>query len=608
MNKKYIHEQLKHIVSHFMWWIDSKNLKYLKIVFLLILPNIFCNSIQLTSEQTAQIRQNKDVWQGYILESKINDLILELSNKYKPQTVVFENVNLLTMTENTIATKQTVVIKDGLISQVSNAGTASIPANALRIDATSKYLMPGLTDAHVHVGESNVEKLLNLTAGVTTVREMAGFTWMLDYREQVVANKILAPNLYIAGTMLNYFDLGIYAQVVRTPEEARQRVRAQKAAGFDFIKVWNRMPLELLEAIADESQKQGLDLVGHIPHKARIEHALSMGMKTLEHFKGYYLDNKLEMTDEDYIAVSQQHGNYWLSPTFAVYLNGLKDGAARKWLAESKAAQYIPGSIKEKWMVAANDSNFGKFGNIPARIFAMKREIFTKLVQNGQRNFIAGTDNNGANNFMIAGFALHEELSIMAELGLPRLDVLKAATINPARAMGRSHEYASIEVGKRADLILLDKNPLEDLEHLRSPRGVMVRGIWLSWEDMNSMLEAIIRINQAETEVAANPTRTLNQLLAYYKSEANKSILKPSSLQDFGLALAKIGKTDDAIDIMKITLGRYPSYDVYEALGNVYLSVSDTSQALQNYQKSIELYSYNQALRDKIKQLKTTDN
>ena len=99
--------------------------------------------------------------------------------------------------------------------------------------------------------------------------------------------------------------------------------------------------------------------------------------------------------------------------------------------------------------------------------------------------------------------------------------------------------------------------------------------------------------------LTSNPKLNFKRLLAYYKSDANQLVLKPSSLMNFGRALADIGKTDQAIDIMKLTLNRYPSYDVYEALGDAYLSHGDTTQALQSYQKSIELYSYNQAAKEK---------
>lgn len=546
----------------------------------------------------AQEVEQRDIWHRLSTEARINELLADLSHRHKSQAVVFEHVNLLTMLDATVLSNQSVLVQDGVIVQVGATGSFSIPSHALRVDGTEKYLMPGLTDAHVHIGESNAEKLLNIATGVTTVREMASFSWMIPYRDTIAANAILAPNLYLAGPMLNFHSLGIYTQVVRTPEEARQRVQAQKAAGFDFIKVWNNMPLPLLETIAAEAHQQGLDLIGHVPHGVRIDEALSVGMKTLEHFKGYYLDTSLEMTAEDYVRSSQHDTPYWLSPTFATYQHGLKGDTARTWLAESPAVPYVPASVKADWLDAADNYTFGPFGNVPARIFDLKQTIFTTLVQNGYRNFIAGTDNNGANNFMVAGFALHEELHTMAQLGLPTWDVLKAATINAAQAMGKANTFGSIAIGQRADLMLLDQNPLDDLSHLLGQRGVMIRGIWLPHATLENILQAIAAIYQDETA-----SSSVDALLTHYQADENALVVQPSAFLNLGSALAESGQTEKAVALLEHALSRFPSYDVYEALGDAYLSHADTIQALQSYHKSVALYTYNQTAREKLERL-----
>ncbi|MGH1363329.1 MAG: amidohydrolase family protein [Calditrichia bacterium] len=563
---------------------------YFYFLFFLLLGSS-CRQASSISNSMAKNSYPDSIWNAYNTELRINKLLLEMSRENKPKDLLFENVTLLSMVTDTLIPNQSVLIENGIISEVAPAGLLEAPASITRIDGRGKYLMPGLVDAHVHIGESNVEKLLNLATGVTTVREMAGFPWMIPYRDQINANRIFAPNLYIAGTMLNYNSLGIYTRIVRSAEEARMWVRRQKESGFDYIKVWNNMPLPLLKTIADEAQKQGLDLVGHVPHDVRIDQALSAGMKTLEHFKGYYLDKSLELTTENYIKSSQPFRDFWLCPTFATWLHGMKGKAAINWLNENKAASYIPPSLKKQWLSAASDTTYGKYGNVPERIYKMKREIFQNIIKNRNDNIIAGSDNNGANNFMVAGFVLHEELRIMNELGLSPLDVLKAATVNAAKALGRETEFGTIEAGKRADVLLLDNNPLEDLNHLLAGRAVMVRGIWISEETVKQILASITEIYNNQDAAIAN--MDLETLISYYQSDRAELILQPSAYINFGADLSEAGKTHEAVKVLRHALKMYPSYDMYNALGDACLGAADTTQAIQSYQISLEMYRYN---------------
>ena len=270
-----------------------------------------CEQSRVSADVSEKNQRHTDsTWQGFVTEAKLNDLVLTLSRKHKPQTVVFEHVNLITMLDDTSRPDQSVLVEDGVIMQIGAAGSFAIPPNALRVDGTDRYLMPGLTDAHVHIGESNVEKLLNIATGVTTVREMAGFPWMVAYRDKILANEILAPNLYIAGPMLNYHSLGIYTQVVRTPEEARQRVQAQKALGFDFIKVQPSSLMNFGYALAEVGE---------------TEEAVDIMKRTLARYPSYDVYEALGDAYLSHADTTQALGYYQRSVELYSYNQAAKD-------------------------------------------------------------------------------------------------------------------------------------------------------------------------------------------------------------------------------------------------------------------------------------------
>jgi imidazolonepropionase-like amidohydrolase len=430
-------------------------------------------------------------WHFLLEEQRIQQLQWQLSAEFHPQDLAFTNVNLITMKDDKVLPDSTVLVKDGRITMVGKSGSVPIPQNYFVIDGRGRYLMPGLTDMHVHNLVSSSQHLLNLATGITTVRDMDGFPWMLEMRKQISSNKLLGPNMYITGHILNSYPMGMYATVVESPEAGRKLVREQKRFGYDFIKIHNSMSLEIYKAILEESHAQKIDAVGHIPHDIPVRIAIELGQRTLEHFKGYVLDRNLSLTGENYVDATR-NADVWNCPTFYNYRGSLRGDAARKLVQEAIEMKYASWRDKQTWLqIAAKTDEEGIA--LQQNVLPLSQKIFKDLIRIGAK-FITGTDSGGGYPFMVPGFSLHRELELFQESGLSAYETLKASTVNAADAMRRSDEFGTIETGKRADLLLLRSNPLQDVRNTLAIEGVAVRGIWLSRSDLDRILQKIEKI------------------------------------------------------------------------------------------------------------------
>jgi len=269
-----------------------------------------------------------------------------------------------------------------------------------------------------------------LTRGVTTLREMDGFPWMLRARDMAAENALLIPNLYVAGHILSNRAWPFYMTQIDTPQEARDAVKAQAKMGYDFIKIHNSLPEPLFSAVFDAANEAGLDVVGHTPHEITIAHAIATGMRTEEHFKGYILDANLQITNEDYVAVTRG-ANIWHVPTFAAYHDHLRGPAAMALAAEQDSLKLVPRWLRTAWLRQANEP-VDKLTELRQTILPKSREIFTHLRPVTDR-LVAGTD-TGNLAFEVPGYSLQEEVRIFESLGLSAFEALKTATLNQAIA------------------------------------------------------------------------------------------------------------------------------------------------------------------------------
>ncbi|MFO7814515.1 MAG: hypothetical protein R6V14_02035 [Halanaerobiales bacterium] len=197
-------------------------------------------------------------------------------------TIVFKNVNIIPMNKKGILKNRSVIIKDEIIQKITSKGNLNINKEAYVIDATGKYLMPGLSDMHVHIRNKSDLKLF-LANGITTVRNMAGHKTHLIYKKKINNGEIIGPNI-ITTTPLLDGNPPIYphADVLSNTKVARETVREYKEKGYDYIKVYEKLNKEVYDAIIEEAKRQNIEVVGHVPDKVGIRNVISSGQVSIE--------------------------------------------------------------------------------------------------------------------------------------------------------------------------------------------------------------------------------------------------------------------------------------------------------------------------------------
>lgn len=440
------------------------------------------------------------------------------------QTVAFTNVNVIPMDKERVLQNQTVIIRDGFISEIGDAKKIKIPKGAKIIDGRGKYLIPGLVDMHTHLlsdgddyPDSIAEDELKVMVanGVTTIRFMIGTPEQLILRAKSAKGLIIAPMIYSASPHLTGKEQGNNF-VVNTEEEAREAVRKSKQAGYDFIKITTFIKAEVYEAAIDEAAKQNIRVVGHADSRfVGVERALK-AKQQIEHLDGYmemllkddapmkgsvsdlYISDPKNWESLDYIDESKipdlakrtVAANPFVNPT----QHFMKDAFGLPRSEESIRAQpdfkFYPKSVQERWL------NFYKRNRFINQVSLEKRarwvEIRNKLIKaiyDAGGRIMAGSDS--PEFLFLYGFSQHRELKALTDAGLSNYAALEAATKNPSMFFGTLEKVGTIEKGKRADLILLDANPLENISNTEKRSGVMLKGKYYTQTEMNKWLDEI---------------------------------------------------------------------------------------------------------------------
>ncbi|HKS10642.1 MAG TPA: amidohydrolase family protein [Pyrinomonadaceae bacterium] len=436
-----------------------------------------------------------------------------------PQTIAFVNVNVVPFDRERILEGQTVIVRDGRIAEIGPANKTKAPAGAREIDGRGKYLMPGLADMHVHLfpgtGKDDLAQQqlqLFLANGVTTVRNMIGKPEHIALRDRVAKREVLGPTIYTAGPPL----LG---NNVSTPEIAERVVTEQKNAGYDLLKVHEGLSPETYAAIAATAKRVGIPFAGHVTATVGLKRALEAQQTSIEHLDGYLqamvADNSpvpptpsqvvvgpvLQHIDESKIpalAAATRKANVWNDPTLTLFKLVVSDTTPEE-LLKWPEMQYIPAKMREGF-AKQKQSTLGE--PIPLserqRYLELRNKMLVALRAAGAKLLI-GPDS--PQFFLVPGFATHRELQSFVEAGLTPYQALEAATLNPAEYFAQvfktSRDFGTVEVGMRADLLLLDANPLQSVANLSKRQGVMVRGRWLPETELRQMLDNIAAQNRA---------------------------------------------------------------------------------------------------------------
>lgn len=420
-------------------------------------------------------------------EVGIAELLGELRDQAPYGAIRIDDVRVVDSAGSNIVPRSTIIVGHNRIFWVGKTADApDLPVKLVRIDGHGRFAVPGLSDMHIHSTRAD-GWLLNIAAGVTTVRDMDGYPWILRARDNINAGKMLGPTDYVTGTIIASQPLDGYAVMVANPADARRVVRQQAACGYDFIKIHNQLTQPMFDAVGEQTHALGMDLVGHVPHDISLDHALHVGrMRTVEHLKGFLLDQTLLPSDEDY-AAALANTRAWFTPTLYTRRGYDRGNWARAFMASGLPA-YAPPDVRAGWADALAHSE--KNDLVLGPRFENTQNIVMKRLLPFHLHWLTGTDAEGY-TFGLMGFALLDELHLMQSEGISPAEVLRASTIEAADAMHENGEFGVLAKGYRADFVLLDKNPLQDVSAFDHNQGVMVHGHWL---DRPSLDHALARL------------------------------------------------------------------------------------------------------------------
>jgi len=357
----------------------------------------------------------------------------------------------------------TVVIANGQIAAVGPKDRVSIPAGAQVVDGSGRFLIPGLWDMHGHLTDATEDAFpLLIMNGVTGVRDMGGDLAQLDrWRSEINSGLRVGPHIIRAGPFVDGPKEGVTNRLtVRTPEEARRAVHDLKANGVDFIKVHNALPPEAFFALMDEAHKEHIPVAVHLPKNVSSADASDAGVASLEHVETL-TENALWRKGATAKTIEQGVDEILGPIGQDLFQRFVKNGT---W--------YVPTLVAyERGFVLWSDDA----ESVKPRLDIHEKNIeIIRMMHKAGVQVMAGSD--FSDWALVPGVDLHNELALLVEAGFTPMEALQAASLNPAKFLGKTDTYGTIQVGRAADLVLLDMNPLEDISHTRKIHAVVLGG------------------------------------------------------------------------------------------------------------------------------------
>jgi hypothetical protein len=410
-------------------------------------------------------------------------------NKFSENSYLIINANIIPMNKDTVLVDKMVYIKDGLIQNISD----NIEIKGVEIiDAKNKYLTPGLIDMHVHVWDS-YELGLYLSNGVTAVRNLWGMPMHLRLKEEIKNDKIISPMFFTTGPKLTGPEfIGDDNLHLVSPIEAKEKVISYKRRGYDFIKTYYGLTEDLFDAVVAQATISDMDIIAHPSQKVPYAYHFNPQIKSIEHVEdiiqqplNYTLDT-LKLKEVIHHFAKSKHSAF--SPTLTVY-NNIYQMLIDDTILESEQLQFMNPLIKKVDSKAQFERWYSNKLRDSTIVHTIKKQhdfhlkIIKKLHEVGV-TFICGTD--AGIGITIPGFSMHQELSFYKEAGLSNYEILKTATINASKTHVIMNDMGTIEVGKFANLLLVDTNPLLDLSALQNPTKVFIKGRKLDRETLDS--------------------------------------------------------------------------------------------------------------------------
>jgi imidazolonepropionase-like amidohydrolase len=396
-------------------------------------------------------------------------------------TYAFTNVNVVPMTSETVLADQTVVVQNGRITAVGPANRVTVPAGATRIDGRGKYLMPGLAEMHGHIPGQNVQfaervAFLYVAGGVTTVRGMQGHPNQFELRKRIDSGEIIGPRMFLGSPQLSGNSVGDVAT-------AETVVRNFKNQGYDLLKIQEGLASDVYARIVETARAVNIPFGGHVPNAVGVEGVIAARQNTIDH-----LDNYPEaiQNDQDIARLAQQtvKAGVAVVPTMPLWevLRGLHDPAT---MLTREELRYMPPQMVQGWQNTVNNIR-NQANPMDAAQEIDERNKMLKALSDAGALILLGSD--APQLFSVPGFSIQREMESYAAVGMSPYKVLQTGTTNVAKYFNDEANSGTVAVGKRADLLLVDANPLRDVRNVAKKSGVMVNGKWLAWSEIQKRL------------------------------------------------------------------------------------------------------------------------
>lgn len=452
------------------------------------------------------------------------------------QSVAIIHVKIIDVEEGVTKPGMSVIVTGDRISAVGSVPEIEIPDGSTTIDGKGKYLIPGLWDMHAHIVSYDWVLPLLRVNGISGLRTMHGGERIHDVKEKRKDGNYLGFEFSYSSPIVDGPpELWPGSLIAGSPEEGRSIVRKLHAAGYDFVKVYSNLSRETYFAIAEESRKLNLTFAGHVPSSVTTDEAIAAGQKSIEHSAGLdFLVQKPEelqrMIRDGDTTITNSNGHVDLFKWFDYvlqhhdasrlpFLMELAGGSEtwfcptlvnlRAWaysnepdFTDDDRLKYIPDEELSIWREPLESGEFpeeyfdqNEWQYKHSRKYYHKVSSLLKPMLNLGAKFLAGTDIG--NPYLFPGFSLHDELELFVEAGFTPLEALQTATLNPAIYLNRTADHGTVEIGKIANLVLLDANPLEEISNTQKIYAVMAKGRYFDRQALDELL--------SEAEQAANP-------------------------------------------------------------------------------------------------------
>lgn len=437
--------------------------------------------------------------------------------------LIILNTNVIDVKTGEVLTEKDVWIANDRIHKITQHNSVQHNHHTT-IDAENKYIIPGLWDMHAHIVDYDWVPNLYTALGVTGLRSMHGRKRIEDVLENRKDGNYKGFEFLYSGPIIDGSkNSWSGAEVALSPEKGREIVRGQHKKGYDFVKIYNYLSFETYMAIADECHRLNFPFAGHVPFSVTTEQAIKVGQKSIEHSVGLehslsnpdffnsrinvtdtthfenltlYLDLLLKSFDDSLFSNTLEitkNSKTWFCPTLINWQAfALQNDST---FVHNPRNKYIPKEELDYWKKSLTSQEIPEYllkstdtlyKNVDSQYFHLISKSLKPMLNNGTR-FLAGTDIG--NPYVYPGFSIHDEMSLFVKAGFTELEALQTATLNPAIYADKIDVLGTVEEGKIANLVILDKNPLDNIENTLTINGLIRRGEYLNKEALQKLLE-----------------------------------------------------------------------------------------------------------------------